>query len=53
MPFVKILHLISGISFARWIAVVPPSRKRLEFSSIKAAAFCAITIFASVLMVVF
>ena len=53
MPLVNILHLMSGISFERYIAVVPPSMKMLVPSSMRVAAFCAITIFASMFMVVF
>ena len=53
IPLVKILQGMSAISLERYIAVVPPSRKRDMPSSISVAAFCAMTILASVLMVVF
>ena len=47
-PFVKMCRFLSGISFARYIAVVPPSIKSEQFSSMRLAAFCAISIFSSV-----
>ena len=53
MPLVNMLHFMSGISFERYIAVVPPSMNREQFSSMRLAAFCAILIFSSVWMVVF
>ena len=53
MPLVNMLHFMSGISLERYIAVVPPSIKMLVPSSIRVAAFCAMTIFASMFTVVF
>ena len=53
MPLVNTLQAMSGISLERYIAVVPPSRNIEMPSSMSEDAFCAMTILASVLMVVF
>ena len=53
MPFVNTLHFISGSSFAKYSAVVPPSMKMEVPSSTSMAAFCAMAIFSSVCSAVF
>ena len=52
-PLVNTLHGTSGISFAKYNAVEPASRKMDAPSSIKLAALLAIAIFSSVWIVVF